>query len=305
MSKLQWFRLYHRVIDDEKIRLLAFEDRWHFIALCCLKADGLLDEPDSPIKWRKIAVKMGVQTRELDEVRRRLQEVELIDENMMPLAWDALQYVSDTSTERVRKHREKSKSSVTKRGRNVSVTPPDTDTDTEATPNGVASAPLPAKSDLDSLTDKLLEAVGDKIQPHGAIVLAPILGLIEGGCDLETDILPSIRAQAARLARPAGKWAYFVPGIREAYETRIAAGKGLTQPKPSNIVPGSWEQHLPPEQQRAKWAKTLVMARGPGIWKSWLWGPPPGQPGCRIPSDLLDPQDTKIDWFEEKETRAA
>lgn len=141
-APLQWFRLYHRIIDDEKIRLLAFEDRWHFIAVCCLKADGLLDEPDSALKERKIAVKMGVQTRELDEIRRRLFEVGLTGENMHPVAWDDLQYKSDSSTQRVRNFREKTKSKQVKRLGNVSVTRQDTETeaDTEKeTPNGVST----------------------------------------------------------------------------------------------------------------------------------------------------------------------
>lgn len=107
MSALPWFRLYHRMVDDEKLRLLAFEDRWHFVALCCLKASGLLDEAVSDLRDRKIAVKLGVQVRELEEIARRLSEVGLIDENLCPLAWDELQKVSDSSTERSRKHREK------------------------------------------------------------------------------------------------------------------------------------------------------------------------------------------------------
>lgn len=107
MSALPWFRMYHRMVDDEKLRLLAFEDRWHFVALCCLKADGLLDEPDSELRSRKIAVKLGVQVRELEEIARRLREVELIDAELCPLAWEDLQQRSDCSTERSRRHRAK------------------------------------------------------------------------------------------------------------------------------------------------------------------------------------------------------
>ena len=98
---MQWFRLYSRIIDDEKLRLLAFEDRWHFVALCCLKSTGLLDEPDDELKQRRIAVKLGVQLRELDEISRRLQAVSLIDGHLNPLAWDELQFRSDNSTARV------------------------------------------------------------------------------------------------------------------------------------------------------------------------------------------------------------
>lgn len=131
---LPWFRLYHRIIDDEKLRLLAFEDRWHFVALCCLKADGLLDEDRSPLWERKVAVKLGVQLRELDEISRRLHEVGLIDGGMNPVAWDELQYKSDNSTARVQAFREKQKKqgcNDAKRSRNVSVTAQDTDTDTD------------------------------------------------------------------------------------------------------------------------------------------------------------------------------
>ena len=128
---MPWFRLYHRIIDDDKLRLLAFEDRWHFVALCCLKASGLLDSPDSPLRQRQIAVKLGIQVRELEEVGRRLSEVNLIDKNLIPVAWDELQYQSDNSTSRVKKFREKQQRNNVKRFRNGDVTGQETDTDTE------------------------------------------------------------------------------------------------------------------------------------------------------------------------------
>jgi len=124
---LPWFRMYSEAIDDEKLRLLAFEDRWHFVALLCCKSKGLIDEPETELKRRKIALKMGLAYLELDEVARRLSEVGLIDrKTLQPLAWDERQYQSDNSTERVRAYRER-----VKRQRNVSVTAQDTDTDTE------------------------------------------------------------------------------------------------------------------------------------------------------------------------------
>lgn len=131
MSEMHWFRLYHRMVDDDKLRLLAFEDRWHFVALCCLKSAGLLDGEESDLRNRRIAVKLGVQVRELEEIGRRLREVELVDELLCPLAWDELQYRSDTSTDRVRKFREKQRGNDMKRSRNVSETVQETDTDTD------------------------------------------------------------------------------------------------------------------------------------------------------------------------------
>lgn len=131
---MQWFRLYSRIVDDDKLRLLAFEDRWHFVALCCLKSDGLLDEPADDLRSRRIAVKLGVQLRELDEISRRLREVGLVDETLSPIAWEDLQFRSDNSSDRVRAYRKRLKKQgvdTVKRSETVSETPQDSDSDTE------------------------------------------------------------------------------------------------------------------------------------------------------------------------------
>lgn len=132
---LPWFRLYSEAVDDEKLRLLAFEDRWHFIALLCCKGMGILDGVDS-ITRRKIAVKMGLDLRELGEVSRRLSEVGLIDQDsLQPTKWDDRQFRSDSSTQRVKEYRDRLKvvtnqpDNDMKRECNVTVTVQDTDTD--------------------------------------------------------------------------------------------------------------------------------------------------------------------------------
>jgi hypothetical protein len=154
MSALPWFRLYHRIIDDTKIKLLAFEDRWHFVALCCLTANGTLAERDEHLRARMAAVALGVQLRELDEIRRRLVEVNLIGEDMVPLAWDDLQFESDSSTTRVRKFREKQRRSKQKRSRNVTATGQESDSDSEPdrdADEGQAGACQPATGVADAL----------------------------------------------------------------------------------------------------------------------------------------------------------
>jgi hypothetical protein len=131
---MPWFRLYNRIVDDTKLKLLAFEDRWHFVAICCLKSSGLIDKPDSDLRTREIAVALGVQLRELDEIGRRLREVGLVDGHLNPVAWDELQFKSDNSTARVQEYRERLKNqrgNNAKRSRNVTVTAQETDTETE------------------------------------------------------------------------------------------------------------------------------------------------------------------------------
>ena len=123
-----WFRLYTEIIDDEKIRLLAFEDRWHYVAILCCKNAGLLDAGDSnAMLMRKLGVKLGLASRELEAALLRLEEVGLIDSSTaQPTAWDDRQFLSDSSTARVQAYRERKK-----RLGNVSVTAQDTDTDTD------------------------------------------------------------------------------------------------------------------------------------------------------------------------------
>jgi hypothetical protein len=107
----QWFRMWVDAMDDEKLKLLAFEDRWHFVAICCCKRKGILDEPDeAAMRDRKVGAKLGLADRERDEVRRRLVEVRLIDENWQPLAWGKRQFLSDadpTASDRKRKQRDR------------------------------------------------------------------------------------------------------------------------------------------------------------------------------------------------------
>lgn len=132
-----WFRLYSESVDDEKLRLLAFEDRWHFIALLCCKNNGILDEMQPTLMRRKVAVKLGLDLRELGEVARRLAEVGLIDqETLQPLAWDRRQFKSDkdnTAAERQKRYRESRKSNALRNGEsNGDVTRPEQNrTDTE------------------------------------------------------------------------------------------------------------------------------------------------------------------------------
>lgn len=98
---MAWCRLYGEMVDDAKLKLLAFEDRWHYVALLCLKTQGVLDGARPELLDRSVCAKLGLGAREADEVRRRLIEVDLIDQQWQPLGWDRRQFRSDNSTARV------------------------------------------------------------------------------------------------------------------------------------------------------------------------------------------------------------
>lgn len=106
---MKWLKLYTEILDDPKIRLLAFEDRWHYVALLCCKAEGLQDERDG-IWERLLRVKLGLAEVEFDSLKKRLIEVCLIDSNWNPTGWDKRQGAKDEKgAERQRKYREKQK----------------------------------------------------------------------------------------------------------------------------------------------------------------------------------------------------
>ncbi|MEN8171395.1 MAG: hypothetical protein ABFS03_00795 [Chloroflexota bacterium] len=168
MGDLPWLRLYTDTVDNEKLRLLAFEDRWHFIALLCLKQQGILDQNNELLE-RKIAVKLGVQLRELDEIKSRLMGVHLIDSSWLPIGWENKQFKSDSSTVRTRKYRknkEKKSGNVTgtSQERSGDGTDTDTDTDTEQIKKQKSSRFTPPTLDQVNkyINEKSFDIDGDK-----------------------------------------------------------------------------------------------------------------------------------------------
>jgi hypothetical protein len=123
---LAWFRLYGETVDDAKLKLLAFEDRWHYVAVLCCKCQGLQDTTTPDRLDRIIGVKLGLAARELEEVKRRLMAETLIDKRWQPVNWDRRQFTSDSSAERTRKWRETHKKDSDK-------TKTDTDTEYDVT----------------------------------------------------------------------------------------------------------------------------------------------------------------------------
>ncbi len=128
---MPWFRMYAEVVDDAKLRLLAYEDRWHYVAILAIKCSGMLDQQIEPgMMVRMVAVKLGVQPRELEAIAQRLSDALLIDrETLQPLGWNERQYRSDTSRDRTRAYR--ARHQIAKRHCDVTVTAQDTDTDTK------------------------------------------------------------------------------------------------------------------------------------------------------------------------------
>lgn len=91
-----WFRLYAEFSSDPVVQSLAFEDQRHFVVIMCLKCSGVLDRQITrPNRERIICRGLGLDPMAAAEVRRRLSDVGLIDQNWQPVAWDKRQFISD------------------------------------------------------------------------------------------------------------------------------------------------------------------------------------------------------------------
>jgi hypothetical protein len=122
----RWFRVYDDLVDDPKVQRLPGEMVKALLNLWCLASqhNGALPAVED------IAFKLRMKPEKVAALIAGLKNVGLIDgdgEDLRPHNWNARQFKSDVSNERVKRHR-KRKCNVTD---TVTETPPDTEADTE------------------------------------------------------------------------------------------------------------------------------------------------------------------------------
>ena len=142
-----WFRLYSEFAHDPKVQMLSEAMQRRYVMLLCLRCSEVLET----LHETEIAFQLRLSTDELDETKQLFISKNFIDKHWNLLNWDKRQFVSDSSTMRVAKHRSKKKQvsnvdeTLQKRPSNAI----DTDTDTEqiqkrttsvATPVGVSDS---------------------------------------------------------------------------------------------------------------------------------------------------------------------
>ena len=142
-----WFRLYSEFAHDPKVQMLSEAMQRRYVMLLCLRCSEVLET----LHETEIAFQLRLSTDELDETKDLFISKNFIDKHWNLLNWDKRQFVSDSSTMRVAKHRNKKKQpsnvneTLQKRPSNAI----DTDTDTEqiqkrttgvATPSGVSDS---------------------------------------------------------------------------------------------------------------------------------------------------------------------
>ena len=124
-----WFRLYSEFAHDPKIQMLSEAMQRRYVMLLCLRCSEVLET----LHETEIAFQLRLSTEELEQTKQLFISKNFIDKHWNLLNWDKRQFVSDSSTMRVAKHRNKKKQvsnadeTLQKRPSNAI----DTDTDTE------------------------------------------------------------------------------------------------------------------------------------------------------------------------------
>jgi len=100
-----WFRLYSEFAHDPKIQMLSEAMQRRYVMLMCLRCSEVLET----LHETEIAFQLRLSTEELDETKDLFISKKFIDKHWNLLNWDKRQFVSDSSTMRVAKHRNKKK----------------------------------------------------------------------------------------------------------------------------------------------------------------------------------------------------
>ena len=100
-----WFRLYSEFAHDPKVQMLSEAMQRRYVMLMCLRCSEVLET----LHETEIAFQLRLSTEELEQTKQLFISKNFIDKHWNLLNWDKRQFVSDSSTMRVAKHREKKK----------------------------------------------------------------------------------------------------------------------------------------------------------------------------------------------------
>ena len=162
---MKWFRLWIDILDDPKLAVSVTDDEtFRFLINLMayareLNNAGKIDQPIEIISWR-----LRLEIPKINACLKHLKDLKIItiSPEIRFLNWDKRQYLSDNSTERVKRFRIKNET-LQKRKRNGGLcTETDTETDTE-TETELKSKPLPTKNAGDELFERFWKAYPKRI----------------------------------------------------------------------------------------------------------------------------------------------
>ncbi len=100
-----WFRMYAEFATDPKVQMLSEADQRRFLMLLCLRCSN----GDVTLHETQIAFQLRISIEDWRRTCNTLVTAKLVTLDGLPVSWEKRQFASDSSRERVRKHREKNK----------------------------------------------------------------------------------------------------------------------------------------------------------------------------------------------------
>ena len=255
----RWYRHYAGLCRDDKLVGVAIKSKqtiervvWVWCAI--LESAAEIDnEGQYRLDTAEIAYFLRADEADICAVENSLADAGRVFSGSV-VTWSKRQFASDRSRERVAAHRERKRgedigNNTSQQSRNSVVTlqkrygnSPElkTDTDTEKkedTASAASSLPAPPVQNLDLIETECRKAAGLETHPSpGLMVIGPIAKLIDAGASLERDILPTLRAWAARKQRPPSSWRYFEGMIADAMRPADPSHFSRGQPPPSPVI---------------------------------------------------------------------
>jgi len=119
----------------------------------------------------------------------------------------------------------------------------------------------------------------------------PMVKLVADGADLEREVAPAVLDIVVGRRSPIRTWALLANAVAEriAAQRKVRVADGLSA---IPAAPVAEEDKIDLGSPFGRWPETALRAavakhREMGGWVDHVFGPPPGQPGCRIPPRLL------------------
>ncbi|MCP1550684.1 MULTISPECIES: hypothetical protein [Methylorubrum] len=123
------------------------------------------------------------------------------------------------------------------------------------------------------------------------LVVSPMARLEADGLDLEAEIIPTIIDLVAARRTPIRTWSILANAVAERVDVQrqARAAQGLSAKASAPPKPGEMVDLGAPFGSYGEAVLRVFIAkhRENGQWLDHMVGPPPGQPGCRIPARLL------------------
>jgi hypothetical protein len=146
---VDWFRLYGEFATDPKVQMLSEAMQRRLVMLFCLECSNGIETFHVTERETSIAFALRVSEEVLAETKEAFVRKGFINDDWTLCNWSKRQYVSDSSTARVKAHREKKKKEAAERETGVKRSgnaPEQNRTDTEQIP------PPTREADFDSRT---------------------------------------------------------------------------------------------------------------------------------------------------------